>query len=159
MKSCTPTNMTGKITIPVWDWYWKCAAPPAAGWRELLPLALRRLSKEGKDWKQEGEGFFFKGHHISLVKAQYHSKNREKAATYKSPGLAVTETDTAQLVFDLLKVKEQYHSVLSFEPELHDSSCCLLKTNELVSDLSREQVPPEGDFCKSFSTIKFYTLR
>lgn len=68
-KSCTPTNMTGKITILVQDWYWKHAAPPTADWRELLPPSFFIISaRKGKIEGRLGEGFFPKVSTSLLVK-------------------------------------------------------------------------------------------
>lgn len=68
--------------------------------------------------------------------------------------MAGTETDIAQLVAGLLESKRMvvFSPLLSFFPELYDSSCHPLKINKLMPGLSRNG-PPQMIISTSLSQL------
>lgn len=145
--------MTGKITILVWDWYWNSAAPPAAAWREVLPISPFIIpARKGKTEGRMGEGSFPKVSTSLLVKLSATGESGEGSNIEISGyGSNWDRHWTACISFTGKSKNSTVHSSHLLQSELYHSFCHLLKTCKIMFDLSCKWVLPNDDFYKNLS--------
>lgn len=127
--------------------------------RAATTLVLHRLSKGGKDWRQDERVALSKVQHISLSQSSMpHQEQGEDSNTEVTRhGSNRGRHSTAWIWF----TGKQKNGIIQSSPLLLTwvVSLILLKANKLVSDLSGKWVPPNDDFYKSLSAVKLFTLR